>query len=74
MAGLPYSMPNGDFGGVGTFGGRGLTSPLGLNNITFGTIQAAGGSTVMYFSFEKLLSGTTQTYDQQLSFSFSYTI
>jgi hypothetical protein len=74
MAGLPYSMPNGDFGGVGTFGGRGPTSPLGLNNITFGTIQAAGGSTVMYFSFEKLLSGTTQTYDQQLSFSFSYTI
>ena len=74
MAGLPYPMPNGDFGGVGTFGGRGATSPLGLNNITFGTIQTAGGSTVMYFSFEKLLSGATQTYDQQLSFSFSYTI
>ena len=74
MSGLPYPMPNGDFGGVGTFGGRGATSPLGLNNMTFGTTQAAGGSSVMYFSFEKLLSGATQTYDQQLSFSFSYTI
>jgi hypothetical protein len=74
MSGLPYPMPNGDYGGVGTFGGRGPTAPLSLNNMTFGTIQVAGNSSVMYFSFEKLLSGTTQTYDQQLSFSFTYSL
>jgi len=71
ISGLPFAAPS-FFAGVGIFGGQGVSAPLGANNITFGALQS--GSTLLYFSFQKLMSGYTQTYDQTLLFTFTYNI